>query len=402
MNKTFLSLVIISIITINFSFAFQTSKAKKFAKTITEKELSEHLYTYASDEFEGRDTGAPGQKKAVEYIRNYYKSIGIEPGDLEGDYFQEMTLTMRGRRGQKPKTVETENVIAIIRGSEKPDEYVVITAHLDHVGITDGEIYNGADDDGSGTVALLEIAEAFQKAVKELNSTLLEVHYGVKKWIFPDENLCPPIPGRVDYMHYISDLLSDSNCTEKITILDIGTGASCIYPLLGVKEYDWDFVATDIELDSLDTAQDIIDDNNLSNKIILRQQFDEGNILEGIIEKGDSFSAVICNPPFYKSEKEARGANARKNRNLGTNTVRNFSGNNNELWYPGGEKAFLHNYLYQSSLFKNSSLWFTSLVSKKDTIESLQKSGVKLNVKTMKIIPMHQGNKVTRIIAWQF
>ena len=164
MNKTFLSLVIISIITINFSFFFQTSKAKKFAKTITEKELSEHLYTYASDEFEGRDTGAPGQKKAVEYIRNYYKSIGIEPGDLEGDYFQEMTLTMRGRRGQKPKTVETENVIAIIRGSEKPDEYVVITAHLDHVGITDGEIYNGADDDGSGTVALLEIAEAFKKA----------------------------------------------------------------------------------------------------------------------------------------------------------------------------------------------------------------------------------------------
>ena len=75
-----------------------------------------------------------------------------------------MTLTMRGRRGQKPKTVETENVIAIIRGSEKPDEYVVITAHLDHVGITDGEIYNGADDDGSGTVALLEIAEAFKKA----------------------------------------------------------------------------------------------------------------------------------------------------------------------------------------------------------------------------------------------
>ena len=164
MNKNILSLIIISIITINFSFAFQTSKAKRFAKTITEKELSEHLYTYASDEFEGRDTGAPGQKKAVEYIRNYYKSIGVEPGDLEGDYFQEMTLTMRGRRGQKPKTVETENVIAIIKGSEKPDEYVVITAHLDHVGITDGEIYNGADDDGSGTVALLEIAEAFKKA----------------------------------------------------------------------------------------------------------------------------------------------------------------------------------------------------------------------------------------------
>ena len=240
------------------------------------------------------------------------------------------------------------------------------------------------------------------KAVKELNSTLLEVHYGVKKWIFPDENLCPPIPGRVDYMHYISDLLSDSNCTENITILDIGTGATCIYPLLGVKEYDWNFVATDIELDSLDTAQDIISDNNLEAKILLRQQFTEANILKGIIEKGDSFSAVVCNPPFYKSEQEAKGANARKSRNLGNSAVRNFAGNNNELWYPGGEKAFLHNYLYQSSLYKDISVWFTSLVSKKETIKSLQKSGEKLKVKTMKIIPMHQGNKVTRIVAWQF
>lgn len=164
MIKKIFSLIVISFLTINFSYSFQTSKAKKFAKSITEKELKEHLYIYASDEFEGRDTGEPGQKKAVEYLRNYYKSIGVEPGDLEGDYFQEMTLTMRGRRGQKPKTVETENVVAIIKGSEKPDEYVVITAHLDHVGVDDTGIYNGADDDGSGTVALLEIAEAFKKA----------------------------------------------------------------------------------------------------------------------------------------------------------------------------------------------------------------------------------------------
>ena len=240
------------------------------------------------------------------------------------------------------------------------------------------------------------------KAVKELNVTLLEVHYGIQKWNFPDENLCPPIPGRVDYIHYVSDLLAESSITDKITILDIGTGATCIYPLLGAKEYDWNFVATDIDLDSLHIAQDIITDNNFDAKIILRQQFDEANILKGIIEKGDSFSAVICNPPFYKSETEAKGANARKSRNLGTNAVRNFAGNNNELWYPGGEKAFLHNYLYQSSLYKDTSVWFTSLVSKKETIKSLQKSGEKLKVKEIKVIPMHQGNKVTRIVAWRF
>lgn len=240
------------------------------------------------------------------------------------------------------------------------------------------------------------------KAVKELNRSLLQVHYGIKEWNFSDENLCPPIPGRVDYIHHLSDLLTSSGVTEDIKVLDIGTGATCIYPLLGAKEYDWSFVAIDIDLDALDSAQDIIDDNGLDAKIELRQQLDEANILTGIIEDGDSFSVSMCNPPFYKSEAEARGANNRKSRNLGNNAVRNFAGNNNELWYPGGEKAFLHNYLYQSSLYKEVSVWFTSLVSKKENVESLQKSAEKLKAKDFKVIPMHQGNKVTRIVAWQF
>ena len=164
--KKILSFIIISIISINFNFS-QLSKAKKFANSITEKDLIEHLTIYASDEFEGRDTGEPGQKKAVEYIRNYYKSIAVQPGDPDKDYFQPMTLDIKSRRGiNSAKKVDTENVIAIIEGSEKPEEYVVISAHLDHVGVDNGEIYNGADDDGSGTVAMLEIAQAFKKAVK--------------------------------------------------------------------------------------------------------------------------------------------------------------------------------------------------------------------------------------------
>lgn len=238
------------------------------------------------------------------------------------------------------------------------------------------------------------------KAVKELNKALLFSEYGITSWNFPDNNLCPPIPGRADYVHHLADLLSSED--KKITVLDIGTGATCIYPLLGSALYDWNFVGTDIDLDSLDSAQDIIDDNHLDTKITLRQQFDENHILKGIIEKEDSFSATICNPPFYKSAEEAQGANARKSRNLGNSAVRNFAGNNNELWYVGGEKAFLHNYLYESSLFPNQSNWFTSLVSKKENIDSLEKSAKKLNAKTFKVIPMHQGNKVTRIVAWQF
>ena len=236
-------------------------------------------------------------------------------------------------------------------------------------------------------------------AVKELNKALLFSYDTISVWDFPDENLCPPIPGRLDYILHLKDLLSQE---EEIKILDIGTGATCIYPLLGVAEYNWKFVATDIDLDSLDTAQDIIDDNNFTDKIELRQQFNETHILKNILDDNDSFSATMCNPPFYKSAEEAQGANKRKSRNLGNNAVRNFSGNNNELWYVGGEKAFLHTYLYESSLQPKKSKWFTSLVSKKDNIESLQSSSKKLGVKEFMVIPMQQGNKVTRLVCWRF
>ena len=237
------------------------------------------------------------------------------------------------------------------------------------------------------------------KAVKELNRALLFTYKQMTVWEFSDDNLCPPIPGRLDYIHHLADLLPD-NSTK--TILDIGTGATCIYPFLGVLEYDWNFVATDIDLDALDFAQDNIDDNFLSDKITLRQQFDEQHILKGIVQEGDVFAATMCNPPFYKSAEEARGANRRKSRNLGNNAVRNFSGNHNELWYVGGEKAFLHNYLYESSLYKNVAQWFTSLVSKKENVESLQQSAKKLGTTDFKVIPLHQGNKVTRIVCWRF
>ena len=237
------------------------------------------------------------------------------------------------------------------------------------------------------------------EGVRELNKALICSLDKISNWNFPKENLCPPIPGRLDYIHYLADLLSFKG---EAKILDIGTGATCIYPLLGVSAYDWNFVATDIDLDSLDIAQDIIDDNKMRGKIELRQQLKEENILKSIIVDGDSFTAVMCNPPFYKSAEEAQGANGRKSKNLGNNAVRNFAGNNNELWYIGGEKAFLHNYLYESSLYRTSSKWFTSLVSKKENVKSLEKSSKKLGATEFKVIPMQQGNKVTRIVAWKF
>ena len=139
-------------------FGQNEKNVTEYANSITPNELKDLLYVYASDYFEGRETGARGQKKAVDFIRQFYTTHGIAAAQGTENYFQPMELNIKG------KMVKTENVAAIIEGNEFPNEYIVISSHLDHVGIQNGMIHNGADDDGSGTVAMLEIAEAFQAA----------------------------------------------------------------------------------------------------------------------------------------------------------------------------------------------------------------------------------------------
>lgn len=138
-----------------------TKSVTDYASSITSQELQELLYVYASDYFEGRETGTPGQKKAIDFLTHFYATHSIKPAQGSENYLQPMVLNVRGN------SIETENVVAVIKGSEYPDEYIVISSHLDHVGVQGGEIHNGADDDGSGTVALLEIAEAFQTAAAD-------------------------------------------------------------------------------------------------------------------------------------------------------------------------------------------------------------------------------------------
>ena len=147
------------LIFITYNFSFSQDKVEKYANTITSSELKDLLYVYASDEFEGRDTGKKGQKLAVNFLRKFYEKNKISAAKNTNNYFQKMKLIMIN--GEK---FDTENVAAYIPGCEKPDEYIIFSAHLDHVGIENGKIYNGADDDGSGTVAILEIAQAFQIA----------------------------------------------------------------------------------------------------------------------------------------------------------------------------------------------------------------------------------------------
>lgn len=252
-------------------------------------------------------------------------------------------------------------------------------------------------------ITTIDFANA--KAVKLLNQALLKTHYNISFWQFPDTNLCPPIPGRVDYIHHLADLLLKSKITKNTRVLDIGTGASCIYPLLGHAEYNWDFVATDTNNKSIAYAEKIIHGNKLKENIQIKLQPKADRVFQGIISETDKFSATMCNPPFYKNETAAFEATTKKLKGLGKLTdsvTRNFAGQAHELCFKGGEKAFLHTYLYESSLFKNQSYWYTSLVSNKDNIKSMRKSLTKLGATDFRVIEMNQGNKKSRVVAWTF
>ncbi|MFC6268553.1 23S rRNA (adenine(1618)-N(6))-methyltransferase RlmF [Frigoriflavimonas asaccharolytica] len=250
------------------------------------------------------------------------------------------------------------------------------------------------------------------KAVKLLNKALLIQNYDIQFWEFPAENLCPPIPGRADYLHYVADLLKENNFGRmpnkgNITALDIGTGASCIYPIIGVAEYSWDFIATDTDSKSLESAAKIIKNNTiLEDKVQLRLQGNSNHIFTGILENNEKIDICICNPPFHESEEAAEKASRRKLINLSTEKVENFalnfSGNSQELIYPGGEIQFIENMIRESKIYAKNIGWFTTLVSKNSNLSRIYKLLDKISATQIETIDMGTGNKQTRIVAWKF
>lgn len=245
------------------------------------------------------------------------------------------------------------------------------------------------------------------QAVKALNKALLISYYGIRYWDIPKGYLCPPIPGRADYVHYIADLIQSGEQKTSRRCLDIGVGANCIYPIIGQTEYGWTFVGSDIDPVSIENARKIVTCNPiLAHKIELRLQKDNRKIFDGIINPDDYFDVTICNPPFHSSREEAEDVTLRKLSSLKGERVNkarlNFGGNANELWCEGGELRFLLNMISESQKFKNNCGWFTSLVSKEKNLDKLCAKLKAVNASEYKIIPMHQGTKSSRILAWRF
>jgi 23S rRNA (adenine1618-N6)-methyltransferase len=249
-------------------------------------------------------------------------------------------------------------------------------------------------------------------AVKTLNKALLKSYYNIDFWDIPDNFLCPPIPGRADYIHHIADLLCRQNYGKiptgnKITCLDIGVGANCIYPILGHTEYQWEFIGSDINEEALQNAQKIIDNNpNLKEHIRLRKQDFPKDIFYNLLKPEDKIDVTLCNPPFHASAKEAEQASIRKESNLQktkiTTPTLNFGGQHNELWCDGGEERFISKMIYESRKFSKTCFWFTALVSKQSNLKNIYKSLEKANAIEVVTTPMGQGNKTSRMVAWTF
>jgi len=250
------------------------------------------------------------------------------------------------------------------------------------------------------------------QAVKALNQSLLKHYYDVDYWDVPAGYLCPPIPGRADYIHYAADLLASCNFKkiptgDKIKCLDIGVGASCVYPLIGTNEYRWHFIGSDIDEKALASAQAIIDKNMIpASEIELRVQKNKNEAFKGVLLPDEYVELSICNPPFHASAEDAAAATQRKMNNLKKthvkNPVRNFGGINEELWCIGGEFKFVKNMIHESFWFGSQCLWFTSLISKEENLPDLQAELVRVKAKDVRIIDMGQGNKISRILAWTF
>ncbi|MBB3101939.1 23S rRNA (adenine1618-N6)-methyltransferase [Azomonas macrocytogenes] len=251
------------------------------------------------------------------------------------------------------------------------------------------------------------------EAVKVFNRALLRQFYGIAHWVIPPGYLCPPIPGRADYIHGLADLLAIDNQGRiprgrAVRVLDIGTGANCIYPLLGQCEYGWRFIGSDIDPTALAAATAIVRANRLESAITLRQQNDSRQILHGLLDKEENFDLTLCNPPFHASLEEACRGSQRKWRNLGKLDpsrklpVLNFGGQSNELWYEGGEIDFILRLARESAEFAQQICWFSTLVSKAGNVPLLQTGLKKLQVQAIRVVEMGQGQKRSRFVAWTY
>jgi len=250
-------------------------------------------------------------------------------------------------------------------------------------------------------------------AVRVFNRALLKSFYGIAHWDIPADYLCPPVPGRADYVHFLADLLASGNDGviprgAAVRVLDVGMGANCVYPLIGHSDYRWQFLGSEIDATAIAAAKAIIQSNGLNKAIQIRQQNNRKQILLGLLESTERFDLTMCNPPFHASLEEATRGSTRKWRALGKADpkrklpVLNFGGQAAELWCEGGEARFVTQLISESAQVSQQVLWFSTLVSKASNLPAIQTALKKAGALQSQVVEMSQGQKQSRFVAWTF
>jgi len=256
----------------------------------------------------------------------------------------------------------------------------------------------------------LSVDFANPDAVLALNQALLKDTYALQ-WSIPRGTLCPPVPGRSDYLHCLADLFSGGDDDaiprgSQVAVLDIGTGANCIFPMIGASEYGWRFVGTEIDVVAMRWARQIVRVNrDIAGLIECRLQTSPLACFDGIAKPGEVFDASMCNSPFHASAEEAAEASHKKRRNLGlrkTTPALNFGGQAGEVWCRGGELGFIQRMIVESAGVPTMCRWFTTHVSKSEHLPRLRRSLKEARVVDAEIVDMAQGQKRSRVLAWTF
>ncbi|CAN6277375.1 unnamed protein product [Urochloa humidicola] len=259
-------------------------------------------------------------------------------------------------------------------------------------------------------------------ATRELTRVLLLHDHGVNWWI-PDGQLCPTIPNRSNYIHWIEDLLSSNlippipSSSGRVRGFDIGTGVNCIYPLLGASLLGWSFVGSDVTDVALEWAKKNVESNphlaelieirnaNAASFISESEAIVRDNILEpeegramqkppvlvGVVKESESFDFCMCNPPFFESIEEA-----------GLNPKTACGGTAEEMVCDGGELAFVTHIIEDSVSVKNSFRWFTSMVGRKANLKLLMSKAREAGASVVKTTEFVQGQTARWGLAWSF
>lgn len=240
------------------------------------------------------------------------------------------------------------------------------------------------------------------EAVRALTCTLLREDFGLSIDI-PLERLIPTVPLRLNYIHWVEDLIGhqDSDRTTVRRGIDIGTGASCIYPLLGATLNGWYFLATEVDDMCFNYAKKNVEQNNLSDLIKVVKVPQKTLLMDALKEESEIvYDFCMCNPPFFANQLEAKGVNSRNSRRPPPSSVN--TGGITEIMAEGGELEFVKRIIHDSLQLKKRLRWYSCMLGKKCSLAPLKEELRIQGVPKVTFTEFCQGRTMRWALAWSF